>query len=278
MARITQTKKESLQSGGPQYYLHGLAKHIREFLRKRKELPVRLWTPYGMIETDLKAVPITRGDVGHDRIQGRPSVARRLFEWFALKVGDIDYVDVAESIDHEQFLVIRPEKLKYYRKARPISLSADLHPLTLVRGYYSPLWTAHLQDWRTKAPDSQWVLDQISALVKEHDERPGRIHESDLLRISGALDRLGVKLGVYRTEDVDCPNASFCLRHYPVYPCPVEVEKYSSGFQAAHHRKRGHHKKRLVVLCMQHDEPSVRQAYVDVIELRELERILREHA
>jgi len=42
---IQQTKDDSLATGGPQYYLHNVALHIKEFLRKRGACPVVLQTP-----------------------------------------------------------------------------------------------------------------------------------------------------------------------------------------------------------------------------------------
>ncbi|MBI1900974.1 MAG: hypothetical protein HYS13_07670 [Planctomycetia bacterium] len=69
MAWIEQTKKGSGKSGGPQYYLQDLQKHVREGLRARERYPVTLWTPYGVVATGLQAVSSSVGRVGHDRVQ-----------------------------------------------------------------------------------------------------------------------------------------------------------------------------------------------------------------
>jgi hypothetical protein len=122
----------------------------------------------------------------------------------------------------------------------------------------------------------RWVRDQISELVQQHENRPKDVDERDLLRASGALSKVGIDLGMYRRSGIDCPNARFALGGYPVYGCPVEIEEYSSGFLAKHHRK--HREQRVVLMCMFHDEPMVARNYVDVLELRELSRILTQVA
>ena len=100
--------------------------------------------------------------------------------------------------------------------------------------------------------------------------------EPDLLRASGALHKLGIDLGVYRSRGIDCPEARFCFTGMPEYRCPVEIEESSKGFRAPHHQS--HRAERVVVLCMRHDEPTVLQGYVDVFEVKELDRILGKSA
>lgn len=81
---LQQTKAGSLATGGPQYYFHSIAPHVKEFLRKRGACPVVLQTPYGIASSsftavgrdhklDAKGKPVT-GKVGHDRIQGEESM------------------------------------------------------------------------------------------------------------------------------------------------------------------------------------------------------------
>ena len=75
---LQQTKAGSLATGGPQYYFHSIAPHVKEFLRKRGACPVVLQTPYGIASSSFTAVgrdhklnaegkPVA-GKVGHDRI------------------------------------------------------------------------------------------------------------------------------------------------------------------------------------------------------------------
>ncbi len=148
----------------------------------------------------------------------------------------------------------------------------------MVKGYHGPLWGNHLAHWVKNATDPAWVRSQIRDLVNAYQAKPAQVPESDLLRISGALNQLGINLGISKSVDVDCPEATFQMSKYPKYNCPVELEKSSSGFQAPHHQRKKHHKKRLVVLCMENDDPGIRQGYIDVIELTELDRVLREKA
>src|SRR5438445_8101229 len=77
MAWIEQTKKGSRKSGGPQYYLQDISEHSRDLLKVYKQRPVRLWTPYGVVDSGLTAVSSDVGKVGHDRIQtgGRGKIA-----------------------------------------------------------------------------------------------------------------------------------------------------------------------------------------------------------
>lgn len=78
---LQQTKAGSLATGGPQYYFHSVAPHVKEFLRKRGACPVVLQTPYGIASSsftavgrdhklDAKGKPVA-GKVGHDRIHAR---------------------------------------------------------------------------------------------------------------------------------------------------------------------------------------------------------------
>jgi hypothetical protein len=121
------------------------------------------------------------------------------------------------------------------------------------------------------------VAGQIAALVEQHRNKEGKaVGEYDLLRASGALDRLGLDLGMFRQTQLDCPDAVFHFEGYPPYPCPVEIEERSSGFKAPHHR--AHRKGRAVVLCLVHDAPDVLAEYIDVIELASVKHLLEECA
>ena len=68
MAWIEQTKKGSRRSGGPQYYLQGLTEAVQAALEALERCPIRLWTPYGVVESGLEAVSSSIGSVGHDRV------------------------------------------------------------------------------------------------------------------------------------------------------------------------------------------------------------------
>ena len=53
---LQQTKADSRESGGPQYYFHDLQEPIKDFLRKRRACPVVLQTPYGIAKSPFMAV------------------------------------------------------------------------------------------------------------------------------------------------------------------------------------------------------------------------------
>ena len=82
---IQQTKVESRATGGPQYYLHNVPDHVKDFLRKRGACSVVLQTPYGIAHSKFTAVgrdhklsdkgKVVAGKVGHDRIQDGASIA-----------------------------------------------------------------------------------------------------------------------------------------------------------------------------------------------------------
>lgn len=271
MAWIEQTKKGSRSSGGPQYYLQDLSANCRDLLRHKQRCPVRLWTPYGVVSSGLVAVSSAVGKVGHDRVQsGRrvPSIADQIAVWYGLRASDIEHIEFHDSFDDECF-VIRPSKVKFWRKKNVQTIYPDTNPLTLTAGHRSSLLLARIR-WmkRCSKADLEWVVAQIRAMVEEHAAGRFAIDERDLLRASGALSKLGIDLGVYRARGIDCPDATFQFADLPPYCCPVEIEEKSSGFLSAHHA--AHRKQRVVLLCMGHDEPAVAQGYVDVLELQEV--------
>src|SRR5437588_6071168 len=53
---LQQTKFESRESGGPQYWLQELPQHISGYLKREKACSVVLMTPYGPVETPFTAV------------------------------------------------------------------------------------------------------------------------------------------------------------------------------------------------------------------------------
>ncbi len=278
MAWIEQTKKGSRKSGGPQYYLQDLSADTAIVLQSRGRCPVRLWTPYGVIDSGLEAVSRTVGKVGHDRVQsgGRVrSIADQIAVGFRLKRGDIERIEFDDSFEDGN-LVILPSYVKFFRQRARRKLYPDRNPLTIVRGRHATILTEHLRASSLIRPNLPWVRAQIESIAAAHDRRAGDVDERDLLRASGALSRIGIELGMYRRKGIDCPDASFEFAGLPRYCCPVEIEERSSGFLAVHHRL--HRRQRLVLLCMTHDAPETLRGHVDVLELRELARVLAEVA
>lgn len=278
MAWIEQTKKGSRKSGGPQYYFQDLKETSHALLDKFGRRAVRLWTPYGVVETGVTAVSAEVGAVGHDRVQSGgkvPSIADQIAFWFRLKRADIERLEFEDSFDGDSF-VIRPSHVKFFGRKGRRTIYPDSSPLTVIAGRRSSLITDHLRSGGLDKASGDWVKSQIEQMVAEHARTSPDVDERDLLRASGALDKLGIYLGMYRRVGIDCPDGRFQLCGYPPYPCQIEIEEKSSGFLAVHHTK--HHKQRAVLLCMEHDAPEVLRGYIDVIELRELERLLKEVA
>lgn len=273
MAWIEQTKKSSRKSGGPQYYLQGLRAATQAALESFGRCPVRLWTPYGVVESGLEAVSRRLGSVGHDRVQsGRrvASVADQIAHWFRLRKSDIETLEFDDSFADRAF-VIRPSRVKFFSRKPIRTLFSPDHPLSVTPAAQSELFASHLRHGVDRSERS-WVRDQLKEIVDEHDSSPPDLDERDLLRVSGALSKVGVRLGPYRSRGIDCPDARFELGGYPAYACPVEIEERSAGFLAPHHDR--HRAQRVVVLCMYHDAPATLREHVDVIELRALARLL----
>ncbi|MBI1900975.1 MAG: hypothetical protein HYS13_07675 [Planctomycetia bacterium] len=200
------------------------------------------------------------------------TVADQITYWYRLKAADIERIEFEDSFERDSF-VIRPSHVKFFpRKARRV-LYPGSHPLTMIGGHQSPLLTEHLAQLSKQRREwAQWLRGQITSIVQEHERVVPSVDERDLLRSSGALEVAGIKLGMYRAKGIDCPDARFELGGYPEYACPIEVEERSSGFLAPHHDR--HRKQRVVLMCMTHDAPEVLRGYVDVLELRELRRVL----
>jgi hypothetical protein len=270
MAWIEQTKKGSRKSGGPQYYLQGLSDTVTTVLEAKRRRPLVLWTPYGLVETQLAAVSKRVGAVGHDRIQttrrGVPQIAEQVAYWYALKSRELETIEFADVASANVLLMV-PSRITFFGRKQPRKLQKDSHPLTVTAHHRSPFLLAGIRDaLGACAHCRKWVVDQIGELVEQHERATLNVDEKDLLRASGALHRLGVNLGMYRTHGLDCPEATFCMGGLPGYPCPVEIEERSRGFLAAHHdADRG---RRVVVLCMEHDASEVLSESTDVIELR----------
>lgn len=280
---IQQTKVESRATGGPQYYLHSVPSHVKEFLRKRGACPVVLQTPYGIARSSFTAVgrdhkldkgKIVVGKVGHDRIQGEESIGEAIRYWFGLKPGkDFERIDLEASIHDDGHFILTPTSFKLRSQSRPLVFEKNFFPLSCHRDFQSRLWKQQIALCRKEsAADVNWAASQISRVVKEHQSNPKNVHEADLLRTSGALSLLGVNLSLYLNKGYDCIQSTFQFSNLPVYPCPVEIKKHSSGFkyQILNYAKLP----RAVVLCVEHDFHSPPD-HVDVIELSTLVDCLR---
>jgi len=277
---IAQTKDESRDTGGPQYYLHAVPSHVKSFLRERGACPVLLQTPYGIaasaftaVGRDHKLTPSGKpepGKVGHDRIQGSQSIGESIRYWYGLKPRrDFKRIDLEAVIYRDDHFILIPTSIEMRESKRPTVLERVPFPLSFHRDHQSKIWRKEIDVRRQRFPeDVRWASGQIQRIVAEHEHvDTTNVHEADLLRAAGALSVLGVDLGLYLTKGYDCPKSSFQFGSLPRYSCPVEVKKRSSRFnyQIACYEELP----RAVVLCIRHDLVNPPE-HVDVVELSTL--------
>lgn len=203
------------------------------------------------------------------------SIAAQVAHWFSLKESDIERIEFEDSVDQGRF-VMKPARVKFVHSKSSKNLLPDRHPLTVTGSHRSDLVLEQAKLLATDKRCFAWMREQIRLIVSQHDASPNSVDERDLLRSSGALSKMGIELGVYRARGIDCPDASFRFGRFPAYPCPIEIEESSSGFLADHHRR--HRDQRVVLVCMRHDAPQTWRGSVDILELRQLARLLDEVA
>lgn len=243
---LQQTKRASRATGGPQYYFHDLSDPVKLYLRQKGVVSVALVTPYGATKSHFFAVSQDRklgkgqkpepGKVGHDRIQegyAGQSIGEAIRHWYNLPSGDFERIDVDIEILEDSFYVTPLYyKLAEGRKRTPIPGIRD--PLTFTRDYRSRLWTEQLAEVeRHNKGIVRWSLEEICRVVADHrpQSKIPHVQEPDLLRASGPLAHLGVKLGAYVGKGYDCVATSLQFLRYPVYTVPVEIKKRSRDFE-----------------------------------------------
>lgn len=279
---LQQTKRESRESGGPQYYFHDLNDAVKTYLRAKGAVRVALVTPYGATKTDYFAVSKDRkldkhlrpvkGNVGHDRIQqggAAESIGEAIRLWYKLAVGDFATIGVDIEIIDDAFY-LTPLSIKYASNKKTKEIARVEHPLTFTRGYISDFWVQQLAHVNQRHPGIvHWSLAEICRVVKDHTPKAlPYVQEADLLRASGSLKHLGVSLGGYVGKGFDC-FSEFAFLSYPTYPLPVEVKKRSQDFKYQEQKYGKELLSRAVIMCAVHDHKNVPKN-VDVIELRAL--------
>lgn len=284
---LQQTKAGSRSTGGPQYFFHSLSDHVKEFLRKRGACPVVLQTPYGVARSPFMAVDrdhklakdgkVVAGQVGHDRIQAgtsERSIGEEIRYWYGLKPGrEFERIDVDISIDDKGHFILIPTAVKMRETKRLMPLEKIPFPLSFHADHQSKLWREQIEIKRQEsASDVRLAATMLNELVQDHLVKQVRsIHEADLLRAGSALSILGMKLSAYLVEGYDCLNSHFQFNALPIYPCPVEIKKRSSGFnyQITKYKELP----RAVVLCMRHDLINP-PPQIDVVEVPTLAKYL----
>lgn len=282
---IQQTKASSLASGGPQYYLHSVPPHVKEFLRTRGACPVVLQTPYGIASSSFRAVGrdhkidasgrVIPGRVGHDRIQGRESIGEAIRYWYGLKGSrDFKRINLEAVIHADNHFILIPTAV-FMRDAKRAHVLEKINwPLSFHHDYQSKLWRQQIEACRSQsASDVAWAATQISRVVADHrDAKSKHVHEADLLRAAGALSIFGLDLSLYLTKGYDCPQSTVGFTGFPSYSCPVEIKKHSSRFD--YQIVRYAPLPRAVVLCIEHDLVNPPD-HVDILELSALAEYLR---
>lgn len=277
---LQQTKRGSRATGGPQYFFHGLTKHIRGYLRSEKAVPVALVTPYGAtpssfmaLATDAKLSPHGKpvaGSVGHDRIQqagAGESIGEAIRYWYKLKSGDFERINVEIEVIDDKFY-LTPLGYKYADAPKTQTIRQPEFPLSFNDNKKSDLWRRQLAQIRQTQPEMwRWSLEEICRVAGAHAQDTGfrYVREEDLLRASGPLKALGLELGPYVGKGYDCKGV-FRFLDYEAYEAPVEIKKASSGFKYQQERYPPEQLSRAVILCMRNDLLNV-PPNVDVIQL-----------
>ena len=278
---LQQTKRASRATGGPQYYFHDLSEPVKVYLRQKGVVPVALITPYGATKSHFFAVgrdsklgkgqQAVPGQVGHDRIQqgyAGQSIGEAIRHWYALSAGDFERIDVDIEI-FEDIFYVTPLYYKLAEGKKRVPIPRFTNALTFTRDYPSPLWLKHLaKAERLQKGVVKWSLDEICRVLSDHrpQSKIPHIQEADLLRASGPLAHLGVKLGAYVGKGYDCVATYFQFLDYPPYTIPVEIKKHSRDF---HYQQKKYGKEELsraLVLCAFHDHEVIPK-HIDVLEL-----------
>ncbi len=276
---LQQTKRDSIKSGGPQYYFHDLSDAVKIYLRKKGAVRVALVTPYGATKTDFFAMgkdhkidakgKLVVGSVGHDRIQqgkAESSIGESIRKWYNLKSGNFERIDVSIEI-YDDCFYLTPLRTKYAARGRELSLVKVDRPLTFSHQYISSFWKSQLTYLleNKKQETVHWAFKEICRVVSALKEKVPHLQEPDLLRASGPLKLLGISLGPYVGKGYDC-FSKFEFQDYPGYLIPIEVKKYSKGFTYQQKKYGKDELSRAVILCGINDIGYV-QPNIDIIEL-----------
>jgi hypothetical protein len=286
---LQQTKRESLRSGGPQYYLHELTPPVKEYLRAKGIARVALVTPYGATLSSYVALSKDRklnaqkkpvlGKVGHARIQqggAGESMGEAIRKWYGLPSGNFERIDVDIDIrDDDEAFYVAPTLCKYAASRKAERIAKPERPLTFTVNYRSDLWMSQLRKMMLKdGPLVWWSIEEIRRIARDHQKgtKLAHIQETDILRASGPLKHLGMTLGGFRGKGIDC-KTDFQFLGHPSYNVPVELKRDSSGFRYQLQKYGKDELSRAVILCATHSERQNIPPHIDIIELAALAEI-----
>jgi hypothetical protein len=273
------------KSGGPQYWLQQAPAHILEHIRRHRKCQVILQTPYGPVETPFNAVDpdhkivegrIVKANAQHFRIQkgeSKDSIGEAIRHWFALDADrDFERIEIKITFDSKSRFILAPIEV-HWRKGSPKILPSTEAPLSFNARFESELWKEQIKRVWLANPDAlAWTASQFKRFLQDYTQPKLKlVSEADLLRLAGAFDHLGLRLGSYLLKGYDCPTSSFCFGDYPEYSCPVEIKKRASGFK--YQIKNYPTLPRAVVLCLDYDTRHPHE-HVDFVEVRSLARFL----
>lgn len=282
---IQQTKVGSIRSGGPQYYVHALPEGVKAHLATRGAVKLALVTPYGPTDSNFFLVDkdyqfsrkgqIVAGSVGHARIQAGPngveSIGESIRRWYDLR-SDVFWRIEFELREKDGIYFLTPIWCKYTKQGRTYEFGRILQPLSFTEDFQSGLWRDQLERLARRHPSAlAWAIDDICRILAPYQGSNASklTDEKDLLRASGALSMLGVRLGPYRKQGFDCLS-QVQFNNYLPYDVPVELKKTSKGFRYQRSRYPALSLHRVVILCVNHTDKQTPNDHVDVVELNAL--------
>jgi hypothetical protein len=170
---LQQTKDSSRETGGPQYYLHGLAPAVKDFLRRRGACRVVLHTPYGIAPTPFMAVSKDRkldaagriepGKVGHDRVQR--GIGEAIRKWYGLKQGaDFARIEVVSRIHNQGHFILTPTGVVYRGSTKLKTLVRETAPLSFHSHHESRLWRQQIEPNARRT--AAWSLRRVNRFGK----------------------------------------------------------------------------------------------------------------
>jgi hypothetical protein len=186
---------------------------------------------------------------------------------------EFERIEIEITFDKKSRFILVPTEVHWRKKGQTKILPSTKEPLSFHEHFQSEMWKNQIEHERKANPDAlAWTVSQFQRFVQHYGQPKVKlISEADLLRLAGAFDHLGLKLGPYLLRGFDCPASSFCFADYPEYSCPVEIKKRASGFK--YQIKNYPSLPRAVVLCMDYDTRHPHE-HVDFVEVRSLARFL----
>ena len=152
-----------------------------------------------------------KANAQHYRIQkgqSKVSIGEAIRQWFALRDDvDVEQIEIEISFDKQSRFILVPLHIKWRNVSRVQNLPPVSAPLSFNARHQSELWKSQIERCRKASPDAfGWTADQFKRFVSQRSQPCAKgADERDLLRLAGAFDRLGLKVGPYLKTGYDCP-------------------------------------------------------------------------